>query len=174
MSLGNPRADEENQVKRIAAWLGAMALACGLVVAAQSSASATTTHCDDSPDGSTTFCMQYDQDPGPDGFYVYWVRATCKPFYFGIGPAFGWEDIALDGHVLQIINLATQTVKWGVGDTNANVHLDSGGTNQCTRTWWVQEHWASMNTLYADYVFDEQKNNQPDKENVLIDLIDRH
>lgn len=154
-------------LKRIALGLLGICMVAIFVVAARIPANAASTNCVKSDDTAITYCINFSKDAGPDGFYVYWVRASCDPFFYGIGPVAGWDDIAIDGHIMQISKYSG-VLKWSQPDSNANVHLDSGGTNQCTRTWTVNEHYPDMNHLYTVYTFTEQRNNNSD----IFDAVD--
>lgn len=140
----------------------ALALAFGLALVIAPPASATQTQCTASNDGAVHYCINFSKDAGSDGFYVYWVKGYCDPFAYGTEPIAGWDDIAIDGHGMLLMNLDTLHTQWSVSDANSNVHLDSGGDHACTRTWWIQEHYPAMNHLYVEWDGTEQLNHQSD------------
>lgn len=144
--------------------IAALALAFGLSLMVPAAAQASTYRQDCTPEGSSCMEVGFQRDGDGAGFTIYYITIWCKPFFYGIGPLLGWEDVALDGHILSIRNLDTNVIRWSRNDGDSNVHLDSGGTDQCKRTWSVNEHYGSANSMAIYYDYTEQLNNQPDNE----------
>lgn len=156
-------------MKKFMMWLAPLMLAGTIVFAVQSSASATQTQCSESQDTSTKLCAVFSKDAGNTGFTLDRLIGSCKPFWFGTEPIAGWDDIAIDGHGLQVWrwDSGAQVQKVNITDANSNVHLDSGGDHVCTRTWQIDQHWPDMNTMLIRWDFTEQKNHSPD----VLDVI---
>lgn len=147
-----------------------MCLASMLIVASQTSASASTykqTH----DDRESAFMeVGYGRQSDGAGFTIYYITIWCDPDHWG-ALAFGWEDIALDGHGLSIRNLDTNNIRWSRDDSDSNVHLDSGGQYECKRTWSVNQTFPDANSMAIYYSFTGQRKLQPDYDDSMRIVI---
>lgn len=155
-------------MKKIVGLLASAALVLGLGWASPAQAVQTQHAC--SNDGAVCLYINFSVDPGSTGFNVYWIRLTCDPYHYGIPPIAGWDDIAVDGHVLQIDKYAS-AVKWERDDAHSNLSVSDGG-GQCVRTIDVNGNWPDMNHLYIVWEFTEQLNHQHDIDDAIdMDFI---
>jgi hypothetical protein len=157
--------------KKISVAVAALLLAICMSLTFASPASASQTQCRDSSDTAVLLCAVFSKDAGGTGFTLDKLIGSCKPYIFGTEPVAGWDDIAIDGHGIQVwkwdSGVGNQVQKVNITDSNSNVHLDSGGDHACIRTWQIDQHWPDMNTMLIRWDFTEQKNHASDVSDVI-------